>query len=118
GDLRARLAKGVVYVERLSLQDGALQVYADGNLTLQGRVNLDVTANTGKLTNIGAALGWRVSPTGTIARELLKKATTALSPRLVHLHVTGTVREPTVQVTPLPLLTEQALRFFAGVPLP
>jgi hypothetical protein len=114
GELRARLAKGIVRVERLTFYQGPLQLYAEGNVTLEGRVQLDVTANTGKLTNVTAALGWRVPASGGIGRELLTKATTALSPRLVHLRVTGTVREPTIQVVPLPLLTEQALRFFAS----
>jgi hypothetical protein len=115
GEVRARLAQGVVRVERLAFQEGPLQLYADGNVTLAGRVNLDMTANTGKLGNMAAALGWRVPATGTIAQDMLVRATTALSPQLVHLHIRGTFREPTIQVAPLPLLTEQALRFFAGM---
>jgi hypothetical protein len=114
GDLRARLARSVVHLERMTFYEGPLQLYAEGNLTLQGRVLLDVTANTGKLTNLAAALGWRL-PSGSISNGLLAKATTALSPRLVHLHVTGTVHEPIIQVVPLPMLTEQALRFFGGL---
>jgi hypothetical protein len=31
---------------------------------------------------------------------------------LLHLHVTGTVRTPTIQVQPLPELPQEALRFF------
>jgi hypothetical protein len=115
GDLRARLARSVVHIERMTFYEGPLQLYADGNVTLQGRVLLDVTANTGKLTNVAAALGWRLPAGRGIAGELLAKATTALSPRLVHLHVTGTVHEPIIQVVPLPMLTEQALRFFGGL---
>jgi uncharacterized protein involved in outer membrane biogenesis len=115
GELHARLARSVVRIERLTFYQGPLQLFAAGDVTLQGRVQIDVTANTGKLTNVAAALGWRVPVTGGIAREMLAKATTALSPRLLHLHVRGTLHEPTIQVVPLPLLTEQALRFFAGL---
>jgi hypothetical protein len=115
GEVRARLAKGVVHVEKLALTEGPVQLFAEGTVTLQGRVQLDMTATTGKLGNLTAGLGWRLPQTGTITSDLLARATAALSPQLVHLHVRGTVREPTVQVLPLPLLTEQALRFFAGV---
>jgi hypothetical protein len=115
GEIRARLARSVVHVEKLSLAEGLWQLYADGNVSLQGNVHLDMTANSGRLGNLAAALGWRVPPTGTIGGDLLARATTALSPQLVHVHVRGNVREPTIQVVPLPLLTEQALRFFAGM---
>lgn len=115
GEVQARLSKGVVRVERMSFSQGALQMYVRGNVTLQGRIQLDITANTGKLGNIAAALGWRVPASGNIASELLGKATTALSPRLVNIHATGTIHEPTLQVVPLPMLTEPVLRFFAGL---
>ena len=114
GEVRARLARGVVHFEKLAFAEGPWQLYAEGNVTLQGNVHLDMTANSGKLGNLAAALGWRVPQTGIIGRDLLTRATTAPSPQLVHVHVRGTVREPAVQVVPLPLLTEQALRFFAG----
>jgi hypothetical protein len=114
GEVRARLARGVVHFEKLAFAEGPWQLYAEGNVTLQGNVHLDMTANSGRLGNLAAALGWRVPQTGIIGGDLLTRATTALSPQLVHVHVRGTVREPAVQVVPLPLLTEQALRFFAG----
>jgi hypothetical protein len=39
----------------------------------------------------------------------------------MHLRVTGTIRTPTVQVEPLPLLTDEAARFLlnrSNIPLP
>jgi hypothetical protein len=118
GELRARLGRGIVYVERFTLLEGPVQLFGQGNVTLGGRVNLDVTVNSGKLTNIAAALGWRVPQTGSIAAEMLRKATAALSPRLLHIRIGGTFHEPSVQAVPLPELTEQGLRFFAGIPVP
>jgi hypothetical protein len=114
GEVKARLAKSVVHIEKLTMADGPLQLYADGNVTLQGRVDLELTANAGKLNNIAAMLGFRIPQTGFIGRDLLVKATTALSPRLMSMHIRGTLHEPRVEVVPLPILTEQALRFFAG----
>jgi hypothetical protein len=115
GEIRARLARSVVYIERLALAEGPWQLYADGNVTLRGNVHLEMTANSGRIANLVSALGWRVPAAGTIGADLLARATTALSPQLVHVHVAGNVREPTIQVVPLPLLTEKALRFFAGM---
>jgi hypothetical protein len=118
GDIRLRLARGgAVQIERLSFPEGPLQLYAEGQVTLAGRVNLDVTANTGKLANLAAMIGIRLPETGMIGGDLLKRATAALSPNLVRIHVTGTVHQPNLQVVPLPMLTDQALRFFAGMRL-
>jgi hypothetical protein len=118
GDVRARLSRGVVHVERLTFPEGPLQLYAEGSVTLQGRVNMDVTANTGKLTNVAAMLGVRLPQSGSITAELLRRATAALSPNLVHVRVRGTVQQPSMEVVPLPMLTEQTLRFFAGMRQP
>jgi len=115
GDIKARLAKSVVYVEQLTMAEGPLQLYTEGTMTLQGRVNLDVTANVGKLTNIAAMLGMKLPALGPFGNDLLTKATSILSPKLVSAHVRGTFHEPRVEVVPLPQFTEQALRFFAGM---
>jgi hypothetical protein len=72
GTLRGRLSGGVFRIEELSFARTALQFSVTGTVTLQGRLNLDVTANTG---NIGG--------------------------RLIHLRVTGTVRNPIVTIEPL-----------------
>jgi hypothetical protein len=113
GELQARLARSVVHIERLSFPEGPLQLFAEGQVALQGRVNLDVTANTGKLTNVLAMVGIRLPETGMIGGDLLKRASAALSPNLVRVHITGTLHQPTLQVVPLPTLTDRALRFFA-----
>ena len=76
---------------------------------------MNVTANTGRFSNLAAMLGIRLPEMGIIGGDLLRRATALLSPSLVHIHVGGTVHEPRVQVIPLPLLTENALRFFAGL---
>jgi hypothetical protein len=115
GDVRARLARGVVHIEQLSFPEGPLQLYAEGRVTLQGRVDMNVTANTGRFSNLAATLGIRLPEMGIIGGDLLRRATALLSPSLVHIHVGGTVHQPRVQVIPLPLLTENALRFFAGM---
>ena len=49
---------------------------------------------------------------GPMPINLLAQASTFLANRLIHLRVTGTVRSPTIQVEPIALLAEEAVRFF------
>jgi hypothetical protein len=124
GDLHARLSNGVVRVQRLSLTSPLLQLLVVGTITTQGRLDLDATGRTGTLGVSPAALrvlGLRIPAAGPIPLAVIAQATSYLSNRLVHVRVTGTVRNPSVRVEPLVLLTEEAVRFFlgqAGVPVP
>jgi hypothetical protein len=125
GDLHARLAGGVVRVQRLALVSPLLQVFLDGTVTLQGRLDLDVVANTGSLAFTAAILPQlgltQLATTGALPTSLLARASTLLSHRVIRLHVGGTVRSPSIRLNPVLLLTEEAVRFFlapAAVPLP
>jgi hypothetical protein len=124
GTLRGRLARGVFRIQRLSLEGTYGQLFVEGTISLQGRLNLDVLATT---TNLGPStpalrlLGLRVPAVGPLPLSLALEARNYLSNRLIHLRVTGTVRSPTITIEPLSLLTEEALRYFlnrANVPLP
>jgi translocation and assembly module TamB len=115
GDLEARLARGVVRIQRLSLDGRLSQLWVEGTVTLQGRLDLDVTANTGPSTlapHLCRFLGLRGPLNGPVPVRLLTQANAFLTKRLLRLRVTGTVRSPVVRVEPLSLLTEEALRFF------
>jgi hypothetical protein len=122
GDLRARLDRGVIRVQRLTLSGSTLQLFVDGTVTLEGRLNLNVTANTGQLgynPTFLRFLGVRIPAVGPIPVTVLLEATTYLSNRTIHLRVTGTLRSPVVQVEPVSLLSEEAVRFFINrTPLP
>lgn len=115
GDVKARLAHGLVHVERLRLTGGVVQLLLEGTLSLQGRVDFDVTASTG-LNAIQASMlrrmGIDLPASGPIPRSTLARATSQLSARLVRLRVSGSVHNPQVQIVPLYQLTEDALRFF------
>jgi translocation and assembly module TamB len=117
GDLRARLDRGVIRVQRLTLSSSTLQLFADGTVTLEGRLNLNVTGNTGQVgynPTFLRFLGLRIPAVGPIPVSLLLEASTYLSNRTVHLHVAGTLRSPSVQVEPVSLLSEEAIRFFVN----
>ena len=113
GDVRATLGGGVWRIARLTLESPVLRLMVQGSVTLQGRLDLDVVARTGQigvhpllLRALGLSFG------GPIGSEALIRASAWLSNRSVQLHVSGTLQSPTIQVRPLRLLTEEAIRFF------
>lgn len=114
GDLRARLARGVIRIQRLSLSSPQLQLFVQGGVSFAGRLNLSVVANTGQVNStpalllIAARLSVLVSP----PVGLLLEANQFLSNQVVYLDVTGTIHSPTVRIRPLPMLEEEAIRFF------
>ncbi|HXG09358.1 MAG TPA: hypothetical protein VNK04_06175 [Gemmataceae bacterium] len=99
GQLRAHLAGGVVRVQRLALSGTLLQVLLEGTATLQGRIDLNVTADTGQ-PSPGPA-GLRLPP-GQVPLRVFRQASGLLANRLVRLRLSGTVRNPIIQVEPLP----------------
>jgi hypothetical protein len=124
GDLRGQLSRGVFRIERLSLIGDLARVYAEGSVTLQQRLNLDVVANTNQLGIDPAVLqllGLALPSFGPIPLGTLNQAVSYLSNRTISLRVTGTVKAPVARVSPVPFLTESVVRFFiaqAGVPVP
>jgi uncharacterized protein involved in outer membrane biogenesis len=115
GQLRARLGRGLVRIEQLTLQGSSLRVYVDGTVSLQGRLNLTVIANSGR---VGLdplrlqILGIRLPAVGPIPLTLLVEANDYLSNHTVQLQVTGTLRSPNVRIAPLATLQQEAIRFF------
>jgi hypothetical protein len=124
GELRGTLAGGVFRIEDLKLAGDVARIYATGTVTLQQRLDLNVVANTNQLGIDPAALillGITLPTVGPIPLATLNQATSYLSNRTISLRVTGTVKAPSIQVNPVPFLTETAVRFFitlAGVPIP
>ena len=124
GDLRGRLSRGVFRVQRLNLSSSIIQMAVVGSINTQGRLDLDVTGHTGRFGyNPGfiRAIGLRIPAVGPIPVSLLLEASALLSNNVVHLRVTGTVRNPDVQLERSQLLAEEAVRFFvlqSGAPVP
>ncbi|HEX7376380.1 MAG TPA: AsmA-like C-terminal region-containing protein [Pirellulales bacterium] len=121
GALRAALARGVVRIERFSLSSGSTQVYAQGKATLTGRLDLNVTVNTGQLNVPQRTLTMLASRVLLIAAPpvgLLLNVTQFLSNQAINLEVTGTVRAPAIRLKPLSLLGREAAQFFLMQALP
>ncbi len=122
GQIRARLVRGVIHIPSLTLSSTLVQLILEGTVTLTGALDLDVRAQTGRLGINPAVLrllSAQVPAVGPIPGPVLSQATDLLSNRLVHLRVTGNVRNPSVRFETLRLLTDEAVRFFVGLsPVP
>jgi translocation and assembly module TamB len=115
GELRARLSRGAARIENLSLWVSNLRVLVVGTVAFAGRLDLDVTARTGSVgfdpTRL-AQFGLATPLPAFVPVTVLGRVSRYLSNRLIHLRVTGTVRNPNVRLEPLSLLTQEALQFF------
>ena len=118
GDLRRHAVAWCGPRQAVSLSNLTLQMLVEGTVTLQGRVDLEATASTGTLginpagassaggssTGAGSAA---VGDGGAGERFALKSGGASA--------LTGTVKNPSVQLDPVQLLTDEAIRFFLGV---
>jgi hypothetical protein len=87
-----------------------------GPVTLQGVLDLNVIVRpaAAQISNLPLLrlLGLRMPANGFLPATLIVQATNSLSAILIQLHVTGTVRSPTVQIRPISFLPQGAIRFF------
>lgn len=114
GEARARLANGVVRLERLELASETAKLHAEGTISLAGRLDLGVVAQTGQIgfdSRTLRLLGLRIPAFGPLPLTLIRDASEFLSNRTVRVSVTGTTKSPSVQVNAAALLTDQAIRF-------
>lgn len=115
GELRANLDRGVWRIRRLSLEGGALSLFIDGTMTLAGRLNLAAVAQTGNVglpTQRLRLLGLRIPIAGPLPLTVVMEASNLLSNRVIYFTIGGTIRHPSVRVRPLPILTQEAVRYF------
>jgi translocation and assembly module TamB len=120
GELKGRLAGGIFRIENATLVGDFIKMLILGTINLAGNLNLEVTAQSGLYCLNPArtnSISSRIPIVGAIPRLLLYEASTLLAAAVVHLRVTGTVSAPVVRLEPLVTLTEDAVRFFLGVPL-
>jgi hypothetical protein len=124
GRLRARLARGIVRMQELSLEGDFVRLFSDGSVRLNGALALDVVASVGRIGPSPLALR-ALGPTppvvGSMPAALLLQLSNYLSSRVVRLHVGGAISNPSVQLQPGLILTEEAIIFFlnrANVPTP
>jgi translocation and assembly module TamB len=115
GEVQGRLSHGIARLQRCTLTSPAVQLILEGNVSLSGVVDLDVTAGSGNFCFNSRGiqiLGLRLPDLGPLPLALVVDASALLANRLVHLRVTGTYRNPVIQVVPTSLLSQEAVRFF------
>lgn len=115
GELRGRLAGGVFRISELTLDSNVLLLLLQGSVTVQGRLDLDVTAQTtspGINPLLLRVILQRLPPVGPVPVGLIIRVTDLLAERVVALRIAGSFRAPRVQVEPIRQLSEQAVRYF------
>ncbi len=113
GDVRAILAGGTFRLQRLALMSPALKLVVEGSVGLNGRLDLQATAQSGNNgLNVAALrlLAARVPTIGPIPVGLVAEASTLLAFRVVHMRISGTVRAPVTRIDPVALLTDESIR--------
>ena len=121
GELSARLGSGLLRIERLSLGGSSAKLFADGTVSLLGKLDLDVVYNTGQVGPSAPLLRLilrDIPAIGPIPVGLIVRITEGLSNRVVRLHIEGTTDRPSVRVNAANLLSENAVRFFVGQYVP
>jgi hypothetical protein len=105
-------------VQHLALLSDLVKLVIEGTMTRQGRLNLDATATTGSLAGLNnttlLVLAREIPAAGPVPVAVIAQASTFFANRAVHLHIGGTLRNPTAQTEPLALLTEEAVRVLLG----
>ena len=121
GELTARLGSGLFRIERLALAGTGAKLFADGTLSLGGKLDLDVVYNTGQIGPSAPLIRTvlrDIPAIGPIPVGLIVRITEGLSNRIVRIHIDGTTDRPTTRVNPTALLSENAVRFFVGQYVP
>ena len=105
----------------LELTGNTLKLFADGTVSVEGRLGLELTASVGSIGPDPIALRLlrlRLPTVGPIPLGLLTDATGYLSNRAIHLKVLGTVHQPVIQVEPLRLLSQEGAYYFLSRAIP
>jgi hypothetical protein len=98
-ELKGRMNRGVIQVDRMTMVASGIQMFIKGQLTTRGQLDLEVTADTGQLLAVGVVTGF-IRPW-----EWLRR-------RLIFLHVGGTVRSPVVLPQTEKFIQQEVMLFF------
>ena len=113
--IEGRLGNGLVHLERVTVAAANAQILAEGTASLQGRLNLQVTARTDESGPADKLLELADSPLVMAAPTpigMVAKANAALKDRVVHLRVGGTAARPVIRLEPGRQLGKEAIKFF------
>jgi hypothetical protein len=120
GEVHAVLGRGVWRVEQLTLSGPSIDLYAEGTMTLGGRLAGAVTVRSGERPSqtvlrrfMPASTLTTITPSNLqLSRSALTDATSLLGGYVVYMEVGGTVEVPAVRLQTVRTLSEAAVRFF------
>jgi translocation and assembly module TamB len=120
GDLVATIANRHLIVEAFTLNGRLAQLHATGTVGFAGQLDLNVLVNTNQIiSQTGEALARLIPGLSDVQSRRDSQATmrvaSFLSNRLLKLHVTGTIHNPSINANPGLVVAETAVVFFAGV---
>lgn len=115
-----RLAKGILKVERMTFASDAAQLLITGQVTTDGRMDLDVAARIANLSGnrqlYEQISGSPITALATPAGAAVTQVTEFLSNRVIYLHAGGTVRQPNFRLETARLIRDElvARYLFSG----
>ncbi len=118
GDLTGTIANGQLIIESATLQGRLAQMHISGTVGFDSQVNLEVLVNMNQIIpQAGAALVSAVPGLRGAARDSQAslEVSNYLSNRLLKLRVTGTVKNPSVNLDPGVAVAGSAVGFFTGI---
>jgi translocation and assembly module TamB len=119
GDLVGTIANRQLIVEKFTLQGRLAQLHVTGYVGFDGQVNLVVLINTNQIIpQTGQALVLAIPGLRNVigrSRQATLQVANFLSNRLLKVHVTGTIKNPSVSIDPRIVVADTAVAFFAGV---
>jgi translocation and assembly module TamB len=119
GDLTGSIANRQFNIDPMTLEGRLAQLHVRGTVGFDGQLNLVVLINTNQLIpETGAALAGVIPGLNTARGRngaAMLQVANFLSNRLLKLRVTGTVRNPSVNLDPGILVADTAVGFFTGV---
>lgn len=98
-EIEGQLHRGVVRIDRMTMVASGIHMFVEGTISTKGRLDLDVTADTGELMAVGVAVGL-LRPMDLVRR------------RLIFLHMAGTARRPIVTPDIDKFVSQEVLLFF------
>jgi hypothetical protein len=111
GEVRGTLSQGIFRIQKLALVNPGAQLFAEGNITLAGNVDMALVAHTGRQTPLLTLFGVKLPAIGPLPLTLIQEVSQFLSNRTIRLTITGTTEDPVVRLNTTALLSEEAVRF-------
>ena len=114
-DIDIRIRHGVVSIEGLPFHSANAELFVNGKIQENQRLNLNVVVQTGAIQSDFGLNQFLDSPIANLAApgaSALSRASEYLADRVIYVHVGGTVRRPVFRLRPGRQIVDQLLRYY------